>query len=476
MTTTVTSRGGTKFGFSLFLIAFAHLIMAIDFTIVYVALPRIGATLGFSDNTLQWVMHGYTVMFGGFLLLGGRASDLLGRRRVFIGGLVVFSAASLLGGFATSAALIIAARAIQGLGAAFLFPSTVALINVLFAEGPDRVRALGVWALFGSSGLTLGSIIGGVLVSFFGWPSVFLVNVPLGLLTAVGALVAIPADRPSKARRYFDLPGGLTVTIGATLLVYTIVHAGQVGWFAPSTAALAVLAVLALTAFVGIEARGRDPLMPLHLLKSRNLCVGMALTAIFMGSFMALPYFETLLFQDVYGYSPMQTGMAFLAPCLAQAVGTQVGMRLTNKLGVKPTVVAGFLTGVAGTAVIAACLTSGAGYADLIAGLIIGSLGQGLAWPPIWIAVGSDVTDEEQGVASAMASTTFQVGGAIGLALLIAVSSFFVHWDATGGKAMAAMVRYAITAAALAALLGAIMALFLRPQRSQAQVVPLTNI
>lgn len=394
---------------------------------------------------------------------------------MFIGALVLFAAASLLGGLATSPTLIVVARAIQGLGAALLFPSTVALVNVLFAEGPERVRALGIWALFGSCGLTLGSLIGGVLVSLFGWPSVFLVNVPLCLLTATGALVAIPFDRPLHARRSFDLPGAVTVTVGATLLVYTIVHGGQAGWATASTAALALLAVFVLLAFVGIEARGRDPLMPLRLLKSRNLCVGMGLTALYMGTFFALPYFETLLFQDAFGYSPMQTGLAFLLPCIVQAAGTQIGTRMTNWIGVKPTIIVGFMIGAAGTAAIAACLVPGAGYVDLVAGLLIGSLGQGIAWGPIWIAVGSDIADEEQGVASAMASTTFQVGGAIGLALLIAVSSFFADPGANGTEAMIQSIRYAITAAALAALLGAVFALLLRPLRSPAKTMPMSE-
>lgn len=239
-------------GVGLFLIAFAHLIMAIDFTIVYVALPRIGAALGFSEGGLQWVMHGYTVVFGGFLLLGGRASDLLGRRRVFTGALVLFAGASLLGGLATTPTLIVVARAVQGLGAALLFPSTVALVNVLFAEGPERVRALGLWALSGSCGLTLGSLVGGVLVSRFDWPAVFLVNVPLCLLTAAGSLLAIPADAPSHTKRRFDLLGALAVTVGTTLLVYTIVQGGQAGWATPATAVWALLAIGALLAFIAI--------------------------------------------------------------------------------------------------------------------------------------------------------------------------------------------------------------------------------
>jgi len=466
------SLGGRSFG--LFLIAFAHLIMAIDFTIVYVALPQIGTDLGFSKNDLQWVMHGYTIVFGGCLLLGGRASDLLGRRRVFIAALVLFAAASLLGGLATSPALIVLARAVQGLGAALLFPSTVALINVLFAQGPARVRALGIWALFGSCGLTLGSLVGGVLVSLFGWPSVFLVNVPLCLLTAGAALSAIPVDQRAHAKRSFDLPGALTVTVGSTLLVYTIVHGGQAGWATSSTAALALLAVLTLFAFVGIEARVRDPLMPLRFLRSRNLCVGMALTALYMGTFFALPYFETILFQDVFGYSPMQTGLAFLLPCIVQAAGTQIGTRMTNRLGVKRTIIVGFVTGAAGTGLMATWLVPGAGYVDLIAGLLVGSLGQGIAWGPIWTAVGSDIVDEEQGVASAMASTTFQIGGAVGLALLIGVSSLVVPSDTMEAEAMTQGIRYAIAAAGLAALVGAILAVLLRLQPVSARTLPKT--
>lgn len=454
--------GFSKHSVSLFLIAFAHLIMAIDFTIVYVALPRIGVDLGFSERGLQWVMHGYTVIFGGCLLFGGRTSDLLGRKRVFLTALVVFAAASLLGGLATSPNLIILARAIQGLGAALLFPSTVALINVLFAEGPERVRALGIWALFGSSGLTLGSLIGGMLVSLFGWPSVFLVNVPLCLLTVAGASLVIPADEPKWAGRSFDLLGALTATIGASLLVYTIVHGSQFGWITSSTATLAVVAISILIIFVGVEAWSQDPLMPLRFFKSRNLCVGMALTGIYMGTFFALPYFETLLFQDALGYSPMRTGLAFLLPCIIQAIGTQIGTRLTNRFGMKPTIIFGFLIGAAGTAALAVSVTPDAGYVSLSVGLIIGSLGQGIAWGPIWIAVGSDIADEEQGVASAMASMTFQVGGAIGLALLIAVSSLFVYPDKVGTESLIHGVRYAIMAAAAAALLGAVLAFFLR--------------
>lgn len=208
--------------------------------------------------------------------------------------------------------------------------------------------------------------------------------------------------------------------------------------------------------------------MPLRLLKSRNLCVGMALTALYMGTFFALPYFQTLLFQEVFGYSAMQTGLAFLLPCIVQAVGTQIGTRMANRLGIKPTIILGFVTGAAGTALIAARLLPGAGYVDLLAGLLIGSVGQGIAWGPIWTAIGSDIADEEQGVASAMASTTFQVGGAVGLALLIAVSAVFVH-DAPAAMAMTQGIRHAIAAAAAAALLGAVLALLLRSQRTPRQ-------
>ncbi|TIX95387.1 MAG: MFS transporter, partial [Mesorhizobium sp.] len=251
---------GAKRGATLALLAFAQVIIALDLNIVFVALPEIGAGLGFSGQTLQWVVSAYTVFTGGFLLFGGRAADLIGQRRVFIFALWLYALSSLVGGLAWSPEVIIAARAVQGIGAAFLFPATLSLINRLFAEGPERNRALAVWGGAGASGLTLGSLAGGLLTSAFGWPSIFYVNVLLAGVAIVAAFAIIPRDSKRHEHRSFDLPGALTVTTGATLLVFTLVQGPEYGWGSTAIIASALLAVIFLTTFAVIEARSTDPL------------------------------------------------------------------------------------------------------------------------------------------------------------------------------------------------------------------------
>lgn len=469
-TTAASAPAKTRQGWSLFLLAFAHLILAIDFTIVYVALPELGSQLGFSAHTLQWVIHGYTVAFGGFLLLGGRASDLLGRRRVFMAALVLFGFASLLGGFATGPVLMVLARALQGIAAAFIFPSTLALINALFDEGPARIKALSVWSLFGSSGLALGSLLGGVLVGTFGWTSVFLVNVPLAALTALGAYLTMPVDIPQTVKRSFDIAGAICATVAGSLLVLALVEGPSMGWSSTWVLGGFAGAALAFAIFLAVEMYSRDPLLPMHLLRSRNLRIAMALTAIFMGTFMALPYFETLLFQHVFKFSPLQTGLAFLAPCLAQAFGTQVGSRITHRLGVRNTIVAGFATGALGTALLGFGMGGELGYAALLPGLILGCIGQGIAWGPIWMAVASGVDTREQGIAAAIASTTFQIGGALGLALLVCIAATASGTSDDGSDALRQGAQLATFGACAGIILAAVLAGFLKTANSQSTV------
>src|SRR5882757_2629897 len=254
-------RGGHRsLGWSLALLAFAQLIIALDLNIVFVALPEIGAGLGFSEQSLQWVVSAYTVFCGGFLLLGGRAADLLGQRRMFVFALVLYALSSLVGGLAWSPGVIIVARAVQGIGGAFLFPATLSLVNRLFEEGPRRNRALAVWGGAGASGLTLGSLLGGVLTDAFGWSSVFYVNVPLAGIVALAALAVIPRDPPRHGVRSFDLPGALTVTAGATLLVTVLVQGPEAGWGSTGIVACTALSAVFLAAFALIETRSADPL------------------------------------------------------------------------------------------------------------------------------------------------------------------------------------------------------------------------
>ncbi|MER9115922.1 MFS transporter [Mesorhizobium sp. M0954] len=412
-----------KHGATLALLAFAQLIISLDLNIVFVALPEIGAGLGFSGQTLQWVVSAYTVFTGGFLLFGGRAADLIGQRRVFIFALWLYALSSLVGGLAWSPEIIIAARAVQGIGAAFLFPATLSLINRLFAEGPERNRALAVWGGAGASGLTLGSLAGGFLTSAFGWPSVFYVNVLLAGIAIIAAFAIIPRDRKRHEQRSFDLPGALTVTAGATLLVFTLVQGPEYGWGSGAIIVSAALAAFFLIAFTVIEANSADPLMPLRLFHNRSLVAGMTITFLYMGTFGALPYFLTVLLQNVHGFTALQTGLAFLVPSVAIATGTQLGERLATRFSTRSTLVGGMIVGAVGTALMVSGATADSSYLPLVPGLIVSGVGQGIVWTAMWIAAASGVAHDQQGVASGMASTTLNVGNAIGMAVLIAIAN-----------------------------------------------------
>ncbi|KAB2349451.1 MFS transporter [Actinomadura rudentiformis] len=456
----------SRTGWALALLAFAQLIIALDFNIVYVALPEIGRELSFSDQGLQWVVSAYAVVFGGFLLLGGRASDLLGRRRMFALALSLYAGSSLAGGLAEGPGLLIAARAVQGLGGALLFPATLSLINTTFAEGRERNRALAIWGGAGASGLSLGSLLGGVLTDAFGWESVFYVNVPLAGAAALLAFVLLARDGRREQGRGFDLPGALTVTAGVTLFVFALVQGPETGWTAPEIlAAFGATAVL-LAVFAWIEGRAADPLMPLRLFTNRSLSAGMAITFTFMGTFGALPYFLTIYLQSVHAYSPLATGLAFLVPSLAIAAGTQIGERLVGRIGLRATLLGGLLVGAPGTALIAYAITADGSYAALLPGILISGLGQGVTWTGMWIAAASGVDAGEQGVASGMASTAQQVGGAVGLAILVALTNSGL--DGLSGEALRAElaggIQTATYVAAAGILLGALITLGLKKQ------------
>ncbi|GIO66055.1 MFS transporter [Paenibacillus cookii] len=454
-------------GWSLALLALAQLIYGLDINIVFVALPEIGHGLGFSEQSLQWVVSAYTVFCGGFLLLGGRAADLLGQKRMFVFALVLYALSSLLGGLAWDPLVIIIARAIQGIGAAFLFPSTLSLLNRLFEEGPRRNRALAVWGGAGASGLTIGSILGGILTNAFGWEAVFLVNVPLAGIVALAALFVIPRDEKRRQKRHFDVPGAATVTAGATLLVYVLVQGPELGWASGETIVSAVLSLVFLSIFALIERRSAAPLMSMHLLRNRSLVASLVITFIYMGTFGALPYFLTTFFQNVHGYSALQTGFAFIIPSLAIAAGTQLGERLATRLEARSTLLVGMAIGIVGTLLIPLGAYTGSSYLMIVPGLVISGIGQGITWTGMWIAASSGVAPEDQGVASGIASTTLNIGNAIGMAILIAVANAGIQEQSGGAlrDALAQGNRTAIYLAALGILLGAVVALFLPRKR-----------
>ncbi|MEU8133099.1 MFS transporter [Streptodolium elevatio] len=430
----VTASSRRRLGLTLALLAFAQLIISIDYNIVYVALPEIGSGLGFSAQNLQWVISAYAVAFGGFLLLGGRASDLFGPRRMFALGLGLYAVSSLLGGMAASPGTLIAARAVQGVGGAFLFPATLTLVSTSFAEGRERNRAFAVWGTAGGSGMILGSLLGGVLTDAFGWESVFFVNVPLAGLAAVLAFWLIAPDAPRAKGRSFDLAGALTSTIGVTAVVFALVQGPESGWGSPSVVAASVAGAVLLAAFVAVELRSADPLLPLRLFRNRNLSVGTVVTFLYMGTFGTLLYFLTVYFQGVHGYDALTTGLAFLVPMVAIAIGSQSAGRLATRYGIRPIMVLSLVVGGVGAVVVGATMATDASYAALIPGLIVLGVGQGAGYTLMFGAAALGVAAEDQGIASGVASTSQQVGGAVGLALLVAVANSGL--DSLGGEAL----------------------------------------
>jgi len=439
-----------RLGVALALLAMAQLIFSLDINIVFVALPEIGARLDFSPQSLQWVVGAYAVFSGGFLLLGGRAADLLGRRRVFIAALALYGIGSLAGGLAPNAPAIVAARAVQGIGGALLLPSTLALIGSLFAEGAPRNRALAVWGGAGASGLTLGALLGGILTQAFGWQAVFFVNVPLAAIVIVGALRFVPRDELRHGARQFDVFGAVAGTLAALALVFAIVEGPISGWTSVNVWGALLLGVGAAIAFTNIERRSADPLIAPDLARNRSLLSAAAITFVFMGTFGALPYFLTELFQQIRGLSALQTGLIFLIPSIAIASGTQAGERIVNRIGARRTVLLGFGVGIPGTALLAIAFQSDSGIGMAVPGLLISGFGQGIVWTSMWVAAATGVHHSQQGVANGLASTTLSLGNAIGLAALTALAAAGAR-DAASPSHGALV---AVLAAAAAMLLG----------------------
>ncbi len=416
-------RGGRRRTSALALLSFAMLIVSLDQYIVVVALPDIGRDLGYSAQTLQTVVSAYAVASSGFLLFGGRAADLLGRRRVLAAGLGLYAIGSLAGGLATGPAVQLSARFVQGLGGALVFPGTLALINTIFAEGPTRNRALGVWGGSGAAGLVAGVLLGGVLTRAFGWEAVFYVNVPLAGAALALTFVLIDRDRPRDTTRAFDLPGVLSATGAVTLLVFALVQGPELGWTSPGIVAAITIGIALVVVFVMVEQRSRDPLVPPPLLRNRNLLVATVIAFMFMATFGSLLYFLSLYFQDVRGYDALETGVAFLVPTAVVVTGSAVAGRVVTRLGLRSTLLAALVVGGAGALGLALAMTPDASYAALVPGLVAISLGDGIVFTAMFIAASTGTPDHQQGVASGIASTGSGIGAVIGLALLVLVAN-----------------------------------------------------
>jgi MFS family permease len=399
------------------------LIVSLDQYIVVVALPDIARDLGYSAQTLQSVISAYAVASAGFLLFGGRAADLLGRRRILATGLALYAGAALAGGLATGPGMLLAARAFQGLGGALVFPTTLALINTTFVEGRARNRALGIWGGSGAAGLVIGVLLGGLLTQAFGWEAVFLVNVALACPALLLAFVLIPRDGEREKGRKFDLPGALSVSLGVTLIVFALVQGPGLGWLSPGILASAAAGLLLIGAFVIIERRSYDPLMPPRLLSNPNLITGVVIAFMFMATFGSVLYFLSIYFQEILGYNALQTGAGFLIPTAVVVAGSTTAGQLVTRFGLRRTLAAALAVGALGAVALGLAISPNGTYIELIPGLVALSIGDGVVFTTMFIAAATGISDRQQGIASGIASTGSGAGAAVGLAILVLVAT-----------------------------------------------------
>jgi EmrB/QacA subfamily drug resistance transporter len=408
---------------ALALIVTAQFMVILDVAIVNVALPSIKTDLHFSQANLQWVVSAYAILFGGALLLGGRLADLLGRRRLFVSGLALFAASSLLCGLAWSEASLIAFRAVQGLGGALLAPAALSLLVTTFAEGRERNLALGIYGAASGSGAAVGVLLGGVLTSYLNWSWIFFINVPVGVAAIVLALVLLPESRAGLGHRHFDFPGAASVTAGLMLLVYAMTRATTDGWSAGTTLGLLAAATALIVAFVVIEWRSPSPLLPLRIFRLRTLTAANAAMAIVGAVAFSEFFLLTLYLQDVLNYSAVQSGIAFSAFALSVVVSSNLAQAVVGRLGVRPTLTAGLLASAVSVAWLTRLPVDGQYFWDLFPAFVLGGAGMGLSFVPVTIASLTGVERTDAGVASGLVNTSRQIGGAIGIAAVSAIAA-----------------------------------------------------
>ncbi|HEX4735619.1 MAG TPA: MFS transporter [Thermoleophilaceae bacterium] len=436
---------------TLVVVCLAQFMVILDATIVNVALPSIQRGLHFSTTDLQWVINSYTLMFGGFLLLGGRAADFFGRRRLFLAGVVVFSAASLINGLASSSEMLIVGRGLQGLGGALVSPAALSIITTTFAEGPDRNKALGVWSAIAAGGAAVGLLLGGVLTDFLSWEWCFFVNVPVGILAVLAALRYVPNTLSEHKPDSIDIAGAVAVTSGLVVLVYAIVKAQTWGFGSGQTLGLAAVAAALLATFVWIETRSKAPLVRLGIFRKRTLTganIGMTLTAAGMFSMF---FFATLYIQEVLGYSPLKAGLAFLPVTALIIVGAGVAQQGIKRIGARMQSVVGISVAAGGMFLLTGLPVDGSYVSDLLPGLLLIAFGMGMTFVPITLMATTGVHGDDQGLASGLLNTAQQVGGALGLAALSTVA--FNHAASHGGSKVEALVSGYTTAFTVSGIL-----------------------
>ncbi|MFC0041357.1 MFS transporter [Actinomadura rayongensis] len=442
-----------------------------DASIVNVALPAMRADLGFSVQSLQWVPSGYLLTYGGFMLLGGRAADLLGRRRVLVAGTLLFAASSLAGGLAQNAGTLVGARLVQGAGAALMLPAALSILTTAFREGSDRNTALGVWGGVAGLASAAGVLLGGLLTDGPGWRWVMLVNPPVGVLALLGVFALIERDRPAARTTGFDLPGAVLVTGALLLLVFTLVKAPDVGWDAARTVGGLAGAAVLLAAFVGNELRARDPLLPLSIFRIRGLAAADTTQLLAIAGFVSMFFFLSLYMENVLGFSPLQTGAAYLPLCAGVAVTAGVSSKLIARVGTRPLIVGGLLVTAAGLFWLARIPVDGSYAADVLPGTLVASLGLGPVFVAVTAAANAGVPADRAGLAAALLNASQQVGAALGLAIFSALATARTGDLFAAGRpapdALTGGFRRALLACACFVLAASVVALRTRDTRSE---------
>jgi EmrB/QacA subfamily drug resistance transporter len=451
---------------ALAVIVTAQFMVVLDVAIVNVALPSIKTDLGFSQESLQWVITAYAIFFGGFLLLGGRLADVLGRRRLFMAGLALFTVSSLLDGLAWSEGSLIAFRSLQGLGAAMLSPAALSILTTTFEEGRERNRALGIWGAVAGGGGAAGVLLGGVLTSAFSWPWIFFVNVPVGAAVIAVSPWLLRESRADLPGRYFDFAGAATITAGVMLLVYGMTRATQHGWGTPATIALLTGSAVLIASFFLIESRTKAPLLPLRILRRRTLAGSNASALIATGAVFSQFFLLTLYMQEVLHYSALETGIAYIGLTLTTVAFSAVAQGLVTRLGVRTVLPAGLALSTVALVLFAQLPVDGRYLTDLLPGFIVSGVGLALVFVPMSIGALTGVRAADAGIASGLINTTQQIGGAIGVAAATTIATTFTNryvdshggTTAFSGPALAHGFEIAFYVLAAAAALGAVLA------------------
>jgi EmrB/QacA subfamily drug resistance transporter len=452
----------------LLVVCLAQFMVILDVSIVNVALPSIDAGLHFSTSGLQWVVNAYTLTFAGFLMLGGRCADLLGRRRVFLLSTALFSASSLACALADSRGLLIGARALQGFAGAMMSPATLSIITSSLPEGPARNRGLGIWGAMGALGASSGALLGGVLTQAFGWPAIFAVNVPLGLIVVVCGLRFIPASRATGAGRNFDVTGAVLVTAGLVSITYGIVQTDTLGWGSTRVLAPIIAGLVLIGAFLLVEGRfAKAPLVPLRIFRIAQLRTANIVVVLLYAAFFPVWFFLTLYMQQVLGYSAIEAGLAFLPMTLSIMAASSLAPRAVASFGARRVITTGMVVASIGMALLTGLSPDGTYFATVFPGALLAAIGMGFSLVPATIVAMRDLPNRDSGLGSGLLNTSRLMGGALGLALLSTIASTHGRSQAAAGAARAVTNGFdmAMAVGALFCVAGALVAgLALRSQ------------